>query len=155
MVGKPPRPAVTMVWSAREAQPFWLPWQRSRHAVAGTPVSAAHAAPCRVKVRTRSVTAALLRVVPGEEAMMVRVPHAAGQLRNAGSLPIRLLRGFFSRIGQFLLAADRLHARSGKHKRFSNDDQLDPPAGPGGGHKERAPRQVSGPAQRPSRSTRK
>jgi hypothetical protein len=57
---------------------------------------------------------------------MVRVPDAAGQLRSA---PIRLLRGFFSGIGQLLLAADRVNAEDGKHEGFSSDDQLDPPTG--------------------------
>src|SRR6266566_139730 len=40
----------------------------------------------------------------GEEATMVRLPDAAGQLKNA---PVKVLRGFFSGIGQLLLAAER------------------------------------------------
>jgi len=82
--------------------------------------------------------------------MMVRVPDAAGQLRNA---PVRLLRGFFSGIGQLLLAADRLHADGGKHERFSNDDQLGQQTGLDGGPARRAGRRSSMPAKRSFDST--
>jgi hypothetical protein len=85
--------------------------------------------------------------------MMVRVPDAAGQLRNAGNIPIRLLRGFFSRIGQLLLAADRLQTRGGKHKRFSNDDGLGPPTGLDGAPATQASGQFLMSAKRSSDST--
>lgn len=82
---------------------------------------------------------------------MVRVPDAAGQLRSA---PIRLLRAFFSGIGQMLLAADRLHAEGGKHERFSRDDQLGPPTGLDNPHTTRLSGQASMPARRSFDSTR-
>lgn len=80
---------------------------------------------------------------------MVRVPDAAGQLRSA---PIRLLRGFFSGIGQLLLAADR-HQSRGRHKRLGYDRQLGPPTGLDGVHPKRSRRQSSKQAKRSSDST--
>src|SRR5437899_13056795 len=57
----------------------------------------------------------------GEEATMVRLPDAAGQLKNA---PVKAIRGFFSGIGQLLLAADRFRAEdAGKAQRDDSDGQ--------------------------------
>jgi hypothetical protein len=82
--------------------------------------------------------------------MMVRVPDAAGQLRNA---PVRLLRVLFAGIGQLLLAADRRHAERGKHERYGDDDQLGPPTGLDGVPATQASAQVTMPAKRSFDST--
>jgi hypothetical protein len=82
--------------------------------------------------------------------MMVRVPDAAGQFRSA---PLRLLRGFFSGIGQLLLAADRGDAEDGRHERVSSDDQLDPPTGLDNPPTTRASARFSIPAKRSFDST--
>lgn len=81
---------------------------------------------------------------------MVRVPDAAGQLRSA---PIRLLRGFFSGIGQLLLAADRAKAEEGGRELLSSDDQLDPPTGLDGPPATRTSGRFSIPAKRSFDST--
>jgi hypothetical protein len=81
---------------------------------------------------------------------MVRVPDAAGQFRSA---PLRLLRGFFSGIGQLLLAADRGDAEDGRHERVSSDDQLDPPTGLDDPPTTRASARFSIPAKRSFDST--
>ena len=58
---------------------------------------------------------------------MVRVPDAAGQLKNA---PVKAIRGFFSGIGQLLLAADRFRAedalREGASKAERDDSDGQP-----------------------------
>jgi hypothetical protein len=58
-----------------------------------------------------------------EEATMVRLPEAAGQVRNA---PVKALRGFFAGIGQLLLAADRFRAEEAERERAGDDEQHDP-----------------------------
>jgi hypothetical protein len=57
---------------------------------------------------------------------MVRLPDAAGQLKNA---PVKVLRGFFSGIGQLLLAAERFRADEARREGVVQDDR---PAGPHG-----------------------
>lgn len=65
---------------------------------------------------------------------MVRLPDAAGQIRNAsiptGPIksvnPIKVIRGFFAGIGQLLLAADRFRAEEAERERAGDDDQHDP-----------------------------
>ena len=54
---------------------------------------------------------------------MVRLPEAAGQVRNA---PVKAIRGFFAGIGQLLLAADRFRAEEAERERADDDEQHDP-----------------------------
>src|ERR1017187_1190179 len=77
---------------------------------------------------------------------MVRLPDAAGQVRNA---PVKALRGFFAGIGQLLLAADRFRAEEAERERTGDDEQHDPlttfdrqPAG-----HDQAPGQAAAPSQ--------
>jgi len=75
---------------------------------------------------------------------MVRLPDATGRLRNAGSIrnklnirsvrtvpaiPVRVLRGFFSGVGQLLLAADRFRGSGTSRERYGQDDKFDPATG--------------------------
>jgi hypothetical protein len=60
---------------------------------------------------------------PEQEAMMVRLPDAAGQVRN---VPVKVLRGIFAGIGQLLLAADRFRAEEAEHERAAETEQHDP-----------------------------
>ena len=53
---------------------------------------------------------------------MVRLPDAAGQVRNA---PVKAIRGLFAGIGQLLLAADRFRAEEAERER-ADDEQHDP-----------------------------
>jgi hypothetical protein len=65
---------------------------------------------------------------------MVRLPDAAGQVRN---VPVRVLRGIFAGIGQLLLAADRFRAEEAAHEHPADAEQHDPltpPARQPGGH---------------------
>jgi hypothetical protein len=73
---------------------------------------------------------------------MVRLPDAAGQLgsaedvknvRELRDIPIRVLRGLFSGVGQLLLAADRLRTEEAQRETITSADQAGPPAGPDGG----------------------
>jgi hypothetical protein len=73
---------------------------------------------------------------------MVRLPDAAGQLGNAENvknvrelrdIPIRVLRGLFSGVGQLLLAADRLRTEEAQRETITSADQAGRPAGPDGG----------------------
>ena len=50
---------------------------------------------------------------------MVRLPDAAGQVRNA---PVRAIRGFFAGIGQLLLAADRFRSEEAERERAGGDE---------------------------------
>ena len=71
---------------------------------------------------------------------MVRLPDAAGQLGNAGDMknvrelrdirdiPVRVLRGFFSGIGQLLLAADRLRTEEARREETIRDEHDGQPA---------------------------
>jgi hypothetical protein len=70
--------------------------------------------------------------------MMVRLPNAAGQLgsiedvknvRELRDIPIRVLRGFFSGVGQLLLAADRLRTEEVQRETVTSDDQAGSPDG--------------------------
>src|ERR1022692_3364640 len=54
---------------------------------------------------------------------MVRLPDAAGQVRNA---PVKVIRGFFAGIGQLLLAADRFRAEEAEREGAGDDEQHDP-----------------------------
>jgi len=60
---------------------------------------------------------------------MVRLPDAAGQLKNA---PVKVLRGIFSGIGQLLLAAERFRADEARRHGVVQDDRYGQPAGPHG-----------------------
>ena len=60
---------------------------------------------------------------------MVRVPDAAGQLKNA---PVKAIRGFFSGIGQLLLAADRFRAEDALREGASNVERDDSDSKPTG-----------------------
>ncbi len=84
---------------------------------------------------------------------MVRLPDAAGQIRNVDAvkdfeklkdiqdvrdtqdvndlkeMPVKVLRGLFSGIGQLLLAADRFRARETQHEGVNHDGQVGPPFG--------------------------
>jgi hypothetical protein len=87
---------------------------------------------------------------------MARLRDAAEQLRNAGevhpgvssipnvpkvqkpnmadiptisNIPVRILRGFFSGVGQLLLAADRFREVGTQRERYGQDERFDPPAG--------------------------
>jgi len=64
---------------------------------------------------------------------MVRMPDTTGtagqQIRNAKDVPVRVLRGFFSGIGQLLLAADRLRAEEAEREGIEQDDHGGPPTG--------------------------
>jgi hypothetical protein len=57
-----------------------------------------------------------------EEATMVRLPDAAGQVTSA---PVKAIRGFFAGIGQLLLAADRFRAEEAERER-ADEEQHDP-----------------------------
>jgi hypothetical protein len=65
----------------------------------------------------------------GEEAMMVRLPDAAGQVRN---VPVKVLRGVFARIGRLLLAADRFRADEVVGEQAVGSEQYDQPPSPAG-----------------------
>lgn len=64
---------------------------------------------------------------------MVRLPDAAGQVRN---VPVKVLRGIFARIGQLLLAADRFRAEDVTSEQAVTAEQAvrsgrhDPPTSP-------------------------
>ena len=58
---------------------------------------------------------------------MVRLPDAAGQVRN---VPVKVLRGIFAGIGQLLLAADRFRAEETAHEP-ADAEQRDPLTSPG------------------------
>ncbi len=58
---------------------------------------------------------------------MVRLPDAAGQVRNA---PIKVLRGLFAGIGQLLLAADRFRAEEAERERDVDGEHRDPLTAP-------------------------
>ena len=87
---------------------------------------------------------------------MARLRDAAEQLRNAGevhpgvssipnvpkvqkpnmvdiptisNIPVRILRGFFSGVGQLLLAADRFREVGTQRERYGHDERFDPPTG--------------------------
>ena len=76
---------------------------------------------------------------------MVRSPDAAGQVRNVETMedfqdikgirdfkemPVKMLRGLFSGIGQLLLAADRFRAEDAQREGINDDDgQAGPPTG--------------------------
>jgi hypothetical protein len=51
---------------------------------------------------------------------MARLPDTAGQLKNA---PVKVIRGFFSGIGQLLLAADRFRDEEAQREGIGQDDQ--------------------------------
>ncbi len=70
---------------------------------------------------------------------MVRLPDAAGQLKNA---PVRVLRGFFSGIGQLLLAAERFRADEAPPEAAVQDDRYGQPAAP---HDEATDPKTAGP----------
>jgi hypothetical protein len=73
-----------------------------------------------------------------EEEMMVRLPDAAGQVRN---VPVRVLRGIFAGIGRLLLAADRVRTEEVTTEKVTTEEvsseqavsseQYDPPTSPG------------------------
>src|SRR5215469_4802404 len=63
-----------------------------------------------------------------EEAMMVRLPDAAGQVRN---VPVKVLRGFFAGIGRLLLAADRVRAEEVTSEQAGDSERYDSPPPPG------------------------
>jgi hypothetical protein len=59
--------------------------------------------------------------------MMVRLPDAAGQVRN---VPVKVLRGIFGGIGRLLLAADRVRAEDVTSEQAVESEQTDSPASP-------------------------
>jgi hypothetical protein len=65
---------------------------------------------------------------------MVRLPDTTGQLRSAKGVPVRVLRGFFSGIGQLLLAADRFRAEEAQREAIEHDERDGPPTGLDGDH---------------------
>jgi hypothetical protein len=73
-----------------------------------------------------------------QEAMMVRLPDAAGQVRNA---PVKVLRAIFAGIGQLLLAADRFRAEDAAHEQPAGAEQQDPLSSPGRHHGEHRARE--------------
>jgi len=92
---------------------------------------------------------------------MVRLPDAAGQqlgqLRKAGnvlniravqSISIKVLRGFFSGVGQLLLAADRFREAGTEHEPYGQDAGFDPPTGLDGESPAYAGRRAEGDARR-------
>jgi len=60
--------------------------------------------------------------------MVVRLPDAAGQVRN---VPVKLLRGFFAGIGRLLLAADRVRADEVTSDQAVDSERSDSPPSPG------------------------
>src|SRR5260370_7863321 len=111
---------------------------------------------------------------PDKEAIrMVRLPDAAGQLENAEnvryvknarvrtipsirnisniiSIPVRVLRGLFSGVGQLLLAADRFRDVGTERERYGQDEQFDPPTGLDGEAPARDERRGDGDARPPA-----
>jgi hypothetical protein len=84
---------------------------------------------------------------------MVRLPDAAGRLGNAENvknvrelrdIPIRVLRGLFSGVGQLLLAAERLRTEEAPRETITGDDQAGPPPGLDGGPADAAAGQPDG-----------
>ncbi len=61
---------------------------------------------------------------------MVRLPDAAGQVRNA---PVKALRALFAGIGQLLLAADRFRAEEAQREQAAEVDHHDPLTSPAPG----------------------
>jgi len=59
---------------------------------------------------------------------MVRLPDAAGQVRN---VPVKVLRGFFAGIGRLLLAADRVRAEEVTSEQAGDSERYDSPPPPG------------------------
>src|SRR5260370_38815713 len=82
-----------------------------------------HTRPCRVRPPNKAARPGL-----DEEAMMVRLPDAAGQVRN---VPVKVLRGIFGGIGRLLLAADRFGAEEVTSEQAVDSDQHDSPTSPG------------------------
>jgi len=69
---------------------------------------------------------------------MVRLPDAAGQLGNAEDMknvkelrdiPVRVLRGLFSGVGQLLVAAERLRAETAQREQLTREKHDGPPSG--------------------------
>ena len=69
---------------------------------------------------------------------MARLPDAAGQaghvedaknVKELRDMPVRVLRGFFSGVGQLLLAADRLRAENARSERTSPEETEGPTGG--------------------------
>ena len=59
---------------------------------------------------------------------MVRLPDAAGQVRN---VPVKVLRGIFGGIGRLLLAADRFGAKEVASEQAVDRELSDSPTSPG------------------------
>jgi hypothetical protein len=59
--------------------------------------------------------------------MMVRLPDAAGQVRN---VPVKVLRGIFGGVGRLLLAADRLGAEDVASEQAVDREQSDSATSP-------------------------
>lgn len=96
---------------------------------------------------------------------MVRLPDAAGQqlgqLRKAGnvlniravqSISIKVLRGFFSGVGQLLLAADRFREAGAERESYGQDAGFDPPTGLDGESSAYDGRRAEGDARRAARA---
>jgi hypothetical protein len=76
---------------------------------------------------------------------MVRLPDAAGQpgrpgrpvtrikdinrIKDIREMPVRMLRGFFTGIGQLLLAADRFRVEEARREDVNQDELYGPPTG--------------------------
>jgi hypothetical protein len=65
---------------------------------------------------------------------MVRLPDTTGQLKSAKDVPVRVIRGFFSGIGQLLLAADRFRAEEAQREGSEHHEHDGAPSGLDGAH---------------------
>jgi hypothetical protein len=71
-------------------------------------------------------------------------------ISNIISIPVRVLRGLFSGVGQLLLAADRFRDVGTEHERYGQDEQFDPPTGLDGEAPARDERRGDGDARPPA-----
>jgi hypothetical protein len=75
----------------------------------------------------------------------------ASSIPGISSIPVRILRGFFSGIGQLLLAADRFRAGGTEREGYGRDERFYPPTGLDGEPPPYDWRRAEGDAQRAAR----
>jgi hypothetical protein len=82
---------------------------------------------------------------------ILTVPNMSNII-NIISIPVRVLRGLFSGVGQLLLAADRFRDVGTERERYGQDEQFDPPTGLDGEAPARKERRGDGDARPPAQT---
>ncbi len=99
----------------------------------------------------RYVKNARVRTIPTIRTIRtVLTIGSMSNITNVISIPVRVLRGLFSGVGQLLLAADRFRDVGTERERYGQDEQFDPPTGLDGEAPARDERRGDGDARPPA-----